>query len=122
MNTPVSAMATPSLQPLHQQRCSHQAGPALSPAGQVAMLTQVQGWHIDAQCPGGVLTRTFDFPDYHRTLTFVNAVAWIANEQDHHPDIDFGYRRCTVRFHTHSVNGLSLNDFICAARVDQLFA
>ncbi len=119
-------MTTPStsasLQPLHLQRCGHQSGPALSPAGQTAMLTQVQGWQVDASVPGGLLCKTFEFPDYARTLGFVNAVAWIAIEQDHHPDIAFGYNRCTVRFNTHSVGGLSVNDFICAARVDQLFA
>jgi 4a-hydroxytetrahydrobiopterin dehydratase len=119
MTTPPTSA---SLQPLHLQRCSHQSGPALSAAGQTAMLTQVQGWQVDPTVPGGMLGKTFEFPDYALTLGFVNAVAWIAIEQDHHPDIAFGYNRCTVRFNTHSVGGLSVNDFICAARVDQLFA
>ena len=51
---------------------------------------------------------------------FVNAVAWIAHREDHHPDMAFGYHRCTLRLNTHSVGGISLNDFICAAQVDAL--
>jgi 4a-hydroxytetrahydrobiopterin dehydratase len=55
-------------------------------------------------------------------MAFVNAVAWIAHREDHHPDVALGYDRCTVRFATHAVSGLSLNDFICAAKVDALNA
>jgi len=112
----------PPVLPLHQQRCPHQSGPALSAQGQAAMLTQVKGWAVDASVPGGVLHQTFSFADYHRTMAFVNAVAWIAHEQDHHPDLMVSYNRCTIRWNTHSVGGLSINDFVCAARVDQLFA
>ena len=54
------------------------------------------------------------------TMAFVNAVAWIAHREDHHPDLLVSYNRCTVRFNTHSVGGLSINDFICAAKVDGL--
>lgn len=84
------------------------------------MLTQVPGWAIDHCVPGGVLQRSFAFKNFHATMAFVNAVAWIAHQQDHHPDLNVGYNRCTLRWSTHSVNGLSLNDFICAARVDAL--
>jgi 4a-hydroxytetrahydrobiopterin dehydratase len=118
-------MTTPSTMstlPLHQQRCSHQSGPALSAAEQQQLASQVPGWHIDSTIPGGVLFKTFAFADFHRTMAFVNAVAWIAHEQDHHPDMAVGYNRCTLRWSTHSVNGLSINDFICAARVDALSA
>ena len=86
------------------------------------MLTQVKGWAVDASVPGGVLHQTFSFADYHPTMAFVNAVAWIAHEQDHHPDLMVSYNRCTIRWNTHSVGGLSINDFVCAARVDQLYA
>ncbi len=105
---------------LHQQRCTHQSGPALSAAAQTAMLTQVKGWAIDASVPGGMLEQNFTFKNFHATMAFVNAVAWIAHEQDHHPELALSFGRCTVRWNTHSVGGLSLNDFICAARVDQL--
>jgi 4a-hydroxytetrahydrobiopterin dehydratase len=77
---------------------------------------------IDWRCEGGAIEKTFTFADYHHTMAFVNAVAWIAHAEDHHPDLAVGYGRCTVRFHTHSVGGISINDFICAAKVDALLA
>lgn len=81
-----------------------------------AHLRQVEGWSFDE----GAIEKTFRFADYHRTMAFVNAVAWIAHREDHHPDMAFGYDRCTLRFNTHSVGGISLNDFVCAAQVDSL--
>ncbi|HEY9150705.1 MAG TPA: 4a-hydroxytetrahydrobiopterin dehydratase, partial [Gammaproteobacteria bacterium] len=60
------------------------------------------------------------FKNYYQTIAFVNALAWIANQEDHHPDLEVSYNRCTVHFSTHSIGGLSLNDFICAARLDAL--
>lgn len=68
------------------------------------------------------LQKTYRFPDYYRTIAFVNAVAWIANQQDHHPDLDVRYNRCGVTFSTHDAGGITLNDLICAARVDSLGA
>lgn len=105
---------------LAQQRCTHQNGPALPPAEQALLLTQLHGWHVDPTAPGGVLCKTLRFADFHHTMAFVNAVAWIAHEQDHHPDLAVSYQQCTLRWSTHSVGGLSVNDFICAARVDAL--
>lgn len=105
---------------LHTQHCQHQHGPALAAPQADTLLAQVQGWAIDHSVPGGVLHRSFQFPDFHRTMAFVNAVAWIAHQQDHHPDLAVSYDRCTLRWSTHSAHGLSINDFICAARVDQL--
>ena len=64
--------------------------------------------------------RSFGFEDFYRTKGFVNAVAWIANAEDHHPDLELGYNYCRVTFSTHSIGGLSDNDFICAAKVDAL--
>ena len=94
--------------------------------GHAAMSVEEIGLHLKAADGwafiGGVIEKTFRFADYHRTMAFVNAVAWIAHREDHHPDIAFGYDRCTLRFETHSVGGISLNDFICAARVDALSA
>src|SRR5690606_37807194 len=66
------------------------------------------------------LVRTFRFGDYHHTMAFVNALAWIAHSQDHHPGLGVHYDRCVVRFHTHDVGGLSENDFICAAKAAAL--
>lgn len=79
-------------------------------------LPQVPGWVVQ----DGRLVRTFTFKNYYRTSAFVNAVVWIAHTEDHHPDITFGYKTCTVRYATHSVEGLSDNDFICAAQVSTL--
>ena len=105
---------------LHEQRCEHRVGAPLSDAEAQPLLAQLAGWSIDASVRGGVLHRTFSFHDFHATMAFVNAVAWIAHSQDHHPDLAASYKRCTLRWNTHSVGGLSLNDFICAARVDAL--
>ena len=67
------------------------------------------------------LQREFRFADYHQTTAFVNAVADLANREDHHPEMVVGYNRCTVRFSTHSAGGISDNDFICAAKVDDIY-
>lgn len=66
------------------------------------------------------IARTFRFKSYYKTISFVNAVAWIANAEDHHPDMEVGYSRCVVRYTTHAIKGLSDNDFICAAKIDAL--
>ena len=81
-------------------------------------LAAAAGWAL----VDGAIQKRYDFADYHRTMAFVNAVAWIAHAEDHHPDIAFGYNRCTLRYNTHSVGGISINDFICAAKVDALLA
>jgi 4a-hydroxytetrahydrobiopterin dehydratase len=66
------------------------------------------------------ISRSVRFKNFHETMAFVNALAWIAHAEDHHPDMEVGYGHCLMRFSTHDVGGLSLNDFICAARVDRL--
>jgi 4a-hydroxytetrahydrobiopterin dehydratase len=66
------------------------------------------------------IQREFRFKDFLRTMSFVNALAHIANIEDHHPDLEVGYNYCRVRFSTHAIQGLSENDFICAAKIDQL--
>lgn len=81
-------------------------------------LQQLNNWRID---DGLHLVREFRFRDYYGTIAFVNAVAWIANSENHHPDLQVSYNRCTVSYQTHSLGALSLNDFICAARIDALF-
>jgi 4a-hydroxytetrahydrobiopterin dehydratase len=66
------------------------------------------------------LTRSLKFKDFYRTMSFVNALAHIANTEDHHPDLAIGYDYCRVTYSTHSIGGLSVNDFICAAKLDRL--
>ncbi len=68
-----------------------------------------------------LISRKFEFKGFYKTMAFVNAVAWIANQENHHPDLEVSYNSCLVKFTTHAINGLSDNDFICAAKVDKLF-
>jgi 4a-hydroxytetrahydrobiopterin dehydratase len=73
-------------------------------------------WQIAAD--GLSIRRTFSFRDFYRTMSFVNALAHIANIEDHHPDLEVSYNRCSVTYTTHAIRGLSENDFVCAAKVD----
>ena len=105
------------MHPLATRRCQPQEGlAALTPAQLDEQLAQAPGWAL----VDGAIEKHFDFADFHRTMAFVNALAWVAHTQDHHPDLRVGYSRCTVRFNTHAVAGISINDFICAAQVDAL--
>ncbi|WP_372659815.1 4a-hydroxytetrahydrobiopterin dehydratase [Hydrogenophaga sp.] len=99
----------------------HQNRRALSATEIVSQLTQLngdaaQGWKLI----DGALEKTFPFANFHETMAFVNAVAWIAHREDHHPDVALSFGRCTVRYSTHSVSGISASDFYCAAAVDGL--
>jgi 4a-hydroxytetrahydrobiopterin dehydratase len=76
------------------------------------------GWKLGADAKS--LHRALKFKDFYRTLSFVNAVGHIANTEDHHPDLEIGYNYCRIRYSTHSIGGLSQNDFICAAKIDLL--
>lgn len=95
---------------------------ALDDSAIAAHLAALPDWQIEA----GKLVRSFTFNNYYETLAFVNAIAWMIHAEDHHPELGVSYNRCTVKFDTHSVNagrgGLSANDFVCAAKVDALFA
>lgn len=66
------------------------------------------------------IKRDFQFKNFYHTMAFVNAIAYIANQENHHPDLEVGYNYCKVRFSTHAIGGLSENDFICAAKVNSL--
>jgi 4a-hydroxytetrahydrobiopterin dehydratase len=81
------------------------------------LVTQVAGWSIN---DGSALSRRFNFSNFHETIGFINAVAWVANNEDHHPDIRAGYNYCELTFKTHSIGCISMNDFICAARINAL--
>ncbi len=67
------------------------------------------------------ISREFTFKNYYHTLAFVNAIAWIAHQENHHPDLEVSYNKCRVRYSTHAIGGLSDNDFICAAKVNAVF-
>jgi 4a-hydroxytetrahydrobiopterin dehydratase len=83
-------------------------------------LALLPGW--ERTDGGHAIARDFKFKDFHHTLGFINAVGFMANREDHHPDLEAGYGHCRVSWSTHDVGGLSLNDFICAARVEALLA
>ncbi len=95
---------------------------ALSPTEVVTRLAAVTGWQLAGNGADVAIEKTFHFANYHETLAFVNAVAFIAHVQDHHPEMTVGYDRCAVRWNTHDVGGLSETDFECAERVDALLA
>jgi 4a-hydroxytetrahydrobiopterin dehydratase len=82
-----------------------------------ALLTKLDaGWTLAQDA--GSLRRELAFKDFYRTMSFVNALAHVANIEDHHPDLEIGYNYCRIVFTTHTIKGLSENDFICAAKVD----
>jgi 4a-hydroxytetrahydrobiopterin dehydratase len=81
------------------------------------LLAQISsGWALTEN--GRAIRREFRFRDFYRTMSFVNALAHLANIEDHHPDLEVGYNYCHVTFTTHAIGGLSENDFVCAAKVD----
>ena len=99
----------------------HQNRRALSATEVVTQLSKLNGeqplgWRLIE----GALEKTFSYQNYYETMAFVNAVAFIAHAQDHHPDLAVSYSRCTVRYNTHDVNGISVSDFFCASKVDAL--
>lgn len=105
---------------LSEETCKacRKGDPALTEAEVQGLITEVPGWHL---APGETeLRRLFTFKDYLQGLDFISAVAHMAQAQDHHPDIEFGYKKALVRWTTHAVHGLSLNDFICAAKCNAL--
>jgi 4a-hydroxytetrahydrobiopterin dehydratase len=100
--------------------CQPRTGAALSRVEAEKLLSEIPGWSLSDTASG--ITRMWKFGNYYETLAFVNALAWIVHREDHHPDLEVGYNRCMVHFSTHSVRGLSVNDFICAAKINALNA
>jgi 4a-hydroxytetrahydrobiopterin dehydratase len=104
---------------LSEMKCS--AGgqaKALGDADIALNLSMLAGWNFKKN----EIVKTFTFKNYHETMAFVNASAWISHREDHHPDIGLHYNRCVVHYSTHDAGGVTLNDFICAAKLDLLFA
>jgi 4a-hydroxytetrahydrobiopterin dehydratase len=95
---------------------------ALNAPEVVTHLAKLQGWRLTGDGADVAIEKSWDFGDFHQTMAFVNAVAFIAHRQDHHPEMLVQYRRCVVRFNTHDVGGISPRDFECAALVDALLA
>ena len=104
---------------LATRRCKPCEGgiPALTPAQATQLLAQISSaWVLTENAHS--IRREFKFRDFYRTMSFVNALAHVANIEDHHPDLEVGYNYCHVTFTTHAIRGLSENDFVCAAKVD----
>lgn len=91
--------------------------PPLTHAEANTLFQQIQGWQLQSK----LISKTYTFKNYYQTMAFVNAVAWVSHREDHHPDMVVEYNQCTVNYTTHAVDGLSENDFICAAKIDKLF-
>ena len=91
---------------------------ALADAHIAEQISTLSGWVREGQ----ELRKTFRFKNYHETMAFVNASAWVSHREDHHPDMSVHYNRCVVAYSTHDAGGITLNDFICAAKLDALFA
>ena len=81
------------------------------------LLKGLAGWSRE----GNAIAKTYRFANYHETMAFANATAWISHREDHHPELTVGYNQCKVSYWTHAIGGLSENDFICAAKIDALF-
>lgn len=83
------------------------------------LLADLKDWQLNVEFTS--ISREFEFKNYYKTMAFVNAMAWVAHKEGHHPDLYVTFNTCVVTFTTHSINGLSENDFICAAKVSKIF-
>jgi 4a-hydroxytetrahydrobiopterin dehydratase len=104
---------------LAKRKCKPCEGGLAPYSGEQAreLLKQLKGWILE----DGKLVKVYPFPNYYQTMAFVNALAWISHREDHHPELVVGYNKCRVEYSTQAINGLSENDFICAAKADGLF-
>ena len=103
---------------LKSKRCKPCEGgvPPMAEEEADALLAELDGWTRS----GNEIRKTFSFGNYYETMAFVNAAAYVAHREDHHPDLLVKYKTCEVTYTTHAVGGLSENDFICAAKLDEL--
>jgi len=115
----------PTTTELLEKTCQH-TETGLADADIAAHLQAVSGWKQDGPREDGPrIVKTFEFKNYYETLAFINAIAYVIHAEDHHPELTVTYNRCVVKFDTHTVNGgrggISINDFICAAKIDAVF-
>jgi 4a-hydroxytetrahydrobiopterin dehydratase len=109
------------MEPLNQKKCEacEGIGQALNASQIQALFPQLKaGWQIKTN--PDALHKRFQFKNFYHTMGFVNALAYIANRENHHPDLNLGYNYCEVTWTTHALKGLSMNDFICASKTDGL--
>ncbi|HCY14468.1 MAG: pterin-4-alpha-carbinolamine dehydratase [Curvibacter sp. GWA2_64_110] len=93
---------------------------ALTATEIVANLAHLEGWSLSGDGVELAIQKRFDFPDFHQSMAFANAVAYIAQRQDHHPELVVAYRHCTVRWRSHDAGGITRADFDCSAQIDAL--
>jgi 4a-hydroxytetrahydrobiopterin dehydratase len=106
---------------LADKRCKPcEGGVAPLKPAQARLLAKKLDKHWTIAADSKSVTRAFKFRDFYRTMSFVNAVAHVANGEDHHPELQVGYDHCRITYSTHAIGGLSINDFICAAKIDRL--
>jgi 4a-hydroxytetrahydrobiopterin dehydratase len=116
LNQPIEL--TGQLAGKHCTPCEGGVAPYTRDQARAAMAQLSPEWHLAEQ--DKAIRREFGFRNFYHTMSFVNALAHLANTEDHHPDLEVGYSYCRVRFSTHAINGLSENDFICAAKLDRI--
>lgn len=107
---------------LKKKDWSTQTRRALTATEVVANLAKLDGWSLTGDGADVAIEKTYHFANYYETISFVNALAFIANAQDHHPDLSVHYNRCVVRLNTHDVHGISSTDIECATQFDALVA
>ena len=103
---------------LSSRRCTSCEGgiPPLAEDECRALLRDLSGWNLN----GKAIAKTFGFANHYEAMAFVNAVAWVSHRENHHPELTIGYKEVLVRYWTHAIDGLSENDFICAAKIEKL--
>lgn len=107
-----------SLNTRHCESCEG-IGTPLNPEQIKNLMPQLdESWRVSAD--NRSIKKSCSFKNFYETIAFVNAIAWIANLENHHPDLEVGYNYCHITFMTHALQGLSHNDFICAAKIDAL--
>jgi len=111
MNEKLDKLLSANCSPLNDQSC------AMNLSQIEEMRAAVPNWQYCAN--ENELCQTFRFASYSATIAFVNQIAQIAEQEDHHPEMLVSYQRCKVNFQTHSVNGITINDFICVAKIDR---
>lgn len=123
-NSPIDNRAV-KLRNLTDKKCSNnpKLAPKLTGEETFQLLSLINksiddGWILDSN--NQTISQIFEFKNYHQAMAFANSCAWVAHQNDHHPDMTVTYRHCQLCFTTHSVGGLSINDFICAAKIDDL--
>ncbi|MCA9507755.1 MAG: 4a-hydroxytetrahydrobiopterin dehydratase [Myxococcales bacterium] len=105
---------------LVEKKCQACEGgvPPVGPVEAARLLKEISGWSLDTESKS--IQRFFSFKGFYSVMSFVNAVAYIAQKEGHHPDMRIGYNYVDIKFTTHAISGLSENDFICAAKVNTL--